>query len=265
MANGLYELYRQKMLSPAPGLFVTAISGSPGATLTITTSLPHHLKSGVSQIALANIGGITGASGIFTVVDADPLTVNTATVFNSVKFTISGTFTGTYTSGGDVTLPDATLKTSGHVIRWGQGSSGSLYGDDIKVMAVNTVGGTTYTPNLLTDEYASIIPNSITAPAPVSAPSGAILLNSSNLVSKTDYSTTGPFVGGIADAGDVVFTLAGPNGTTVEAVVIYKDTGNISTSPLMLYLDNATGLPITLNGGDVTLVWDSTANRIYSI
>jgi hypothetical protein len=42
-------------------------------------------------------------------------------------------------------------------------------------------------------------------------------------------------------------------GTTVEAIVIYIDTGVAGTSRLVAYLDTGqTGLPFTTNGGDVT-------------
>ena len=33
--------------------------------------------------------------------------------------------------------------------------------------------------------------------------------------------------------------------------MIYKDTGSEATSPLIAYIDTATGLPITPNGGDI--------------
>lgn len=59
-------------------------------------------------------------------------------------------------------------------------------------------------------------------------------------------------------------TLAAmPNGTTVLALVIYKDTGTSTTSPLIAYLDTANGLPFTGTGADVTVVWDPSTNRIF--
>lgn len=42
--------------------------------------------------------------------------------------------------------------------------------------------------------------------------------------------------------------------TSVGAVVVYADTGNPSTSRLLMYIDsNVAGLPFTPNGGAVTL------------
>jgi len=68
---------------------------------------------------------------------------------------------------------------------------------------------------------------------------------------------------GVADAADVTFTAAA--GDPCEAVVIYKDTGVATTSPLIAYIDTATGLPVTLNGGDVNVAWDNGANKIFKL
>ena len=68
---------------------------------------------------------------------------------------------------------------------------------------------------------------------------------------------------GVADANDTVH--AAVTGDSVEAIVIYKDTGTPATSPLIAYIDSATGLPLTPNGGDVTISWDSGANKIFKL
>lgn len=68
---------------------------------------------------------------------------------------------------------------------------------------------------------------------------------------------------GVADADDVTFT--GVTGNTIEAIVIFKDTGNVATDLLIAYIDTGSGLPITPNGGDITIVWSSTASKIFSL
>lgn len=68
---------------------------------------------------------------------------------------------------------------------------------------------------------------------------------------------------GIADATDVVFSTV--TGTTVEALVIYSHTGVESTSLLIAYLDTGSNIPFTPNGGDVTIQWSDTANRIFKL
>lgn len=68
---------------------------------------------------------------------------------------------------------------------------------------------------------------------------------------------------GVVDADDVVFVAV--SGDSIEAVVIYKDTGDPATSPLIAYLDQGTGLPITPNGGDITLSWDNGVYKIFRL
>lgn len=69
---------------------------------------------------------------------------------------------------------------------------------------------------------------------------------------------------GIADADDATFTAV-PGTTSIEAIVIYKDTGVAGTSPLIAYIDTATGLPFTTSGGDETISWDGGANKIFKL
>lgn len=69
---------------------------------------------------------------------------------------------------------------------------------------------------------------------------------------------------GVADANDTV--LSSVSGDQCEALILVKDTGNESTSPLIGYIDTASaGLPVTPNGGDITITWDSGANKIFKL
>jgi len=62
---------------------------------------------------------------------------------------------------------------------------------------------------------------------------------------------------GVFDGGDVTFPTV--TGNTVEALVIYVDTGTAGTSPLVVYIDTSvTGLPVTPNGGDITVTWNAS-------
>jgi len=59
---------------------------------------------------------------------------------------------------------------------------------------------------------------------------------------------------GVFDGGDVTYTAV--SGNTVEALVIYVDTGSAATSPLVAYIDTGvTGLPVTPNGGNISITW----------
>ena len=68
---------------------------------------------------------------------------------------------------------------------------------------------------------------------------------------------------GVFDAADVTFSSV--SGDQCEAILIYKDTGTEGTSPLIAYIDSATGLPVTPNGGDIQIQWDSGTNKIFKL
>lgn len=69
---------------------------------------------------------------------------------------------------------------------------------------------------------------------------------------------------GVADAADISFTslVAAP---TIEALIIYKDTGVESTSKLIAYIDTATGLPVAAGATQVDVTFDSGANKIFKL
>lgn len=113
--------------------------------------------------------------------------------------------------------------------------------DDIKVVLVDAAD---YTVNLATHTALSDIP------------AAGRVATSANLTSKT-------VTAGVADAADV--TLSAVSGDESEALVIYKDSGVESTSTLIAYIDTATNLPVTPNGGDITIQWDSGANKIFKL
>ena len=59
---------------------------------------------------------------------------------------------------------------------------------------------------------------------------------------------------GLFDGDNV--TYSGVTGNSVEALVIYIDTTVAATSRLVAYIDSGvTGLPVTPNGGDITVTW----------
>ena len=68
---------------------------------------------------------------------------------------------------------------------------------------------------------------------------------------------TKSYTNGVFDGGDVTFSSV--SGNTVEALVIYIDTGTAGTSRLVAYIDTGvTGLPVTPNSGDITVTWNGS-------
>jgi ApbE superfamily uncharacterized protein (UPF0280 family) len=68
---------------------------------------------------------------------------------------------------------------------------------------------------------------------------------------------------GVADASNTTFPAV--SGPQITQFVIYQHTGTESTSRLIAYFNSATNLPITPNGGDITIQWDDGANKIFKL
>ena len=113
--------------------------------------------------------------------------------------------------------------------------------DAIKIVLVDSAD---YTADLVNHDFLDDIP------------AGGRVATSGNLAGKT--STDGVF-----DATDV--TLTAVTGDPSEYIIGYKDTGVASTSPLLWFIDTATGLPVTPNGGDINVIWDNGANKIFKL
>lgn len=113
--------------------------------------------------------------------------------------------------------------------------------DTVKVILVTSA----YVVNTSAHQYLSDISGSARATSPVTL---------------TSKSTTG----GAADGADCTFTAVSGS-TPITSITIYIDTGSESTSPLIAYIDTATGLPITPNGGDIIVTWDNGVNRIFRV
>ena len=112
--------------------------------------------------------------------------------------------------------------------------------DNIRVALIDT---NVYTVNPATDEFFTDL--------------SGVLATSGLLGGKS--STTG-----VADASDITFSAVPASGTC-GALVVYKDTGVMGTSPLVGYIDTGTGLPFVPNGGDVLISWDNGANKIFKL
>lgn len=113
--------------------------------------------------------------------------------------------------------------------------------DNIKAVLVDTGA---YTPDIANHQFLADIA------------AGARISTSGNFTTKTSAT-------GVADADDAAFSSV-PN-TSIEALVIYQDTGSAATSKLIAYIDVATGLPVQTNLGSITVLWDNGPNKIFKL
>ena len=96
----------------------------------------------------------------------------------------------------------------------------------------------------------------------VTTAGGVLAATSAALTAKT-------VTGGTADAADVTFTAPAANASGHGVLVFQSSavTGGADVAAtaqrVIAYFDTGTNLPITLNGGDVTVAWN--ASGIYSI
>jgi hypothetical protein len=68
---------------------------------------------------------------------------------------------------------------------------------------------------------------------------------------------TKSYTDGVFDGGDVTYTAV--TGNSVEALVLYIDTGTAGTSRLVAFIDTGvTGLPVTPNGGNISVTWNAS-------
>lgn len=80
----------------------------------------------------------------------------------------------------------------------------------------------------------------------------------------TDQRITTPTVtSGLFDGDNLTYTSV--TGNSVEALIIYRHNAGANTTwPLILYIDTSvTGLPVTPNGGNITVTWN--ASGIYQL
>jgi hypothetical protein len=110
-------------------------------------------------------------------------------------------------------------------------------------MNVYLIYVTDYTANLATDQHFSAVAGgAIVATASLSGASAS---------------------GGVANASNVTFSAV--TGSQVGAILIAEYTGNPSTDRLVAWIDTASGLPLTPNGSDILIQWDTGANKVFAL
>ena len=137
------------------------------------------------------------------------------------------------------------------------GREGFLAGEidwDTAVIKAALVRG--YTPNLATHKFVS----------DVTGAGGTLVATSAAMSAKT-------VTLGVADAADVTFSAVA-SGAAIPYVLVFQASavtggGDVAASAqrVIALIDSSTGvaLPVTPNGGDITVSWDSGANRIFKL
>ncbi len=76
--------------------------------------------------------------------------------------------------------------------------------------------------------------------------------------------------GGVADGADITFSAV--TGDPSEYLIVVRAAAAVADADLadtaqrlLVFIDSATGLPVTPNGGNITVAWDNGANRIFKL
>src|SRR5438552_3438433 len=80
-------------------------------------------------------------------------------------------------------------------------------------------------------------------------------LTAGNIVVRSAALTGKTITNGVFNSNAVTFTAVADPGTNC-LFILYKDTGNDATSPLIAYYDTGTNIPVRPNGGDITFTPD---------
>ena len=115
---------------------------------------------------------------------------------------------------------------------------------DTHVIKAVLVDGADYSPDLAADDMLDDIPEAAR-------------------VAISPQLTTPSITNGVFNADPV--TLPAVTGDQFEYIVVYKVGADASSSPLILLIATATGLPCTPSGADIQITWDTGTNKIFKL
>ena len=143
------------------------------------------------------------------------------------------------------------LSRGSDAIDWdAQVSNGS---GSIRLGVLKTSSGYTYTGS---DNYFSALGSNVWTNA------GNQTYNGGGSDSNTIVGTAST---GIADASDISLTALANSSVACGAFCFWQQGAASGSSPLILYIDTANGLPVTPNGQDLSFVWDNGSNKIFKL
>jgi len=117
--------------------------------------------------------------------------------------------------------------------------------DDIRIALVKAA----YTQNLATDQFIS---------------SAAAAIPSASWRSTAITGATG--TAGVANhTAKTMTAVANDSGNAATRILYYKYNASDAAAALLVYIDTATGLAVTPNGGDITITPDSGSNKLFKL
>lgn len=87
---------------------------------------------------------------------------------------------------------------------------------------------------------------------------------SSNVVGTPQSLTNKTAIAGVANCDDVDFGVVAA-GSTINYILLYKDTATSNTSQLIALYDTAVGLPFLTSGAEIKIRIDTGANKLFKL
>lgn len=114
-------------------------------------------------------------------------------------------------------------------------------------------------PNLTSATLKWALVDSAITPANTAVGGHAFLSDiSAGVIATSAALSNQTFVDGVLDADDGTVLTDGGGGASGEYLVLYADTGNAATSRLIVCSDDATGLPLTLDGVNDSISYNAS-------
>lgn len=124
--------------------------------------------------------------------------------------------------------------------------------DNIKIFLIRSASYPAF--NIDTDQYLSDVP----AAARVGNSAGQTRADAPLIPGRSGAL-------GVANGTNTTL-LTVPAGAACQWLLIFKDDGAAdASSPLIALLQDATGLPVTPNGGDIIIQWDAGVSKIFKL
>jgi hypothetical protein len=93
-------------------------------------------------------------------------------------------------------------------------------------------------------------------------------LTGATLVATSGALTSKAVTNGVADAADVTFSAV-PAGAAITSIIVFQASAvgggadvAATAQRVIAYFDTGTGLPVTPNGGDITVAWGNVAGTL---
>lgn len=133
--------------------------------------------------------------------------------------------------------------------------------DNLKALFMGDPTGLNALPDLDTNSHRSqLVDHGVATPNPAADDDLADFIT--GVVAESPNLTGAAFPSqGTVDFNDFTFTLV--SGASCESLTFCLETGTDATSTFWLFIDTATGLPVTPNGGDINVVLN--ASGLYQL